>query len=392
MNKKGLSDIITTVLIILIALAAVILIWAFIRSTSSDASKRFDPAMLTTNLKIQVESVRVLEDPGNRQVQLLVRREYGQGNISAIVVTLQDKNGVTVPYRKNFSEGIGEYEVTSFNLNYTDTNLNSIYKIEVYPIILTTNGAELIAPVKDHYYIEEIVPINNSSQPPTQFNLSISKQGTGNGSVVSSPIGLNCGLVCLATYNSGTSVQLNASAMAGSTFSNWIGCDSVIGNICTINMSSAKNIIFEFNATSQNIFGSGLDGSITISNSKNINIDFIASGRTYADGVAYRINTPSDGSITMNRYSSSDIMTNGIVVGDEVLIVNLGGNFSDNLDIGSYEFKKVSSINISSVTFDSAISKSYDGSNQINQWVVIQRVPNYHNVSITSSGILTSSP
>src|SRR3989338_7356019 len=57
--------------------------------------------------------------------------------------------------------------------------------------------------------------------PGTQYSLSVTKSGTGLGTVTSSPEGIDCGLDCSENYNSGTVVTLSASASSGSTFTGW---------------------------------------------------------------------------------------------------------------------------------------------------------------------------
>jgi hypothetical protein len=56
-----------------------------------------------------------------------------------------------------------------------------------------------------------------------RFALSITKSGTGSGTVVSSPAVITCGNSCSALYATGTSVTLSASPAFGSTFTGWSG-------------------------------------------------------------------------------------------------------------------------------------------------------------------------
>jgi hypothetical protein len=53
--------------------------------------------------------------------------------------------------------------------------------------------------------------------------LSVTKVGTGSGSVTSSPAGLDCGAVCQASLPRGSDVQLLAAADPGSVFAGWDG-------------------------------------------------------------------------------------------------------------------------------------------------------------------------
>jgi hypothetical protein len=84
-----------------------------------------------------------------------------------------------------------------------------------------------------------------ASTPIASFTLSLTKAGTGSGTVTSSPAGINCGTTCSATYNSGTSVTLTATAAAGSSFIGWSGACAGTGT-CTVTMSSAQSATATF--------------------------------------------------------------------------------------------------------------------------------------------------
>ena len=55
------------------------------------------------------------------------------------------------------------------------------------------------------------------------FTLEVTKDGTGTGTVSSSPTGIDCGGNCAATYNSGTPVTLTPTPAANSLFAGWGG-------------------------------------------------------------------------------------------------------------------------------------------------------------------------
>ncbi|MCX7616330.1 MAG: hypothetical protein N2Z68_03000, partial [Patescibacteria group bacterium] len=76
--------------------------------------------------------------------------------------------------------------------------------------------------------------------------LTVSKSGTGSGTVTSTPTGINCGTDCSESYTSGTSVTLRATASAGSVFAGWSGDCSGTGT-CTVALDSNKTVTATFN-------------------------------------------------------------------------------------------------------------------------------------------------
>jgi hypothetical protein len=77
------------------------------------------------------------------------------------------------------------------------------------------------------------------------YTLSVSKTGTGSGTVTSSPAGINCGAVCTGTYTAGTVVTVAATPSAGSTLSAWGGACSGTGT-CVVTMDAAKSVFASF--------------------------------------------------------------------------------------------------------------------------------------------------
>ena len=81
---------------------------------------------------------------------------------------------------------------------------------------------------------------------PVQRALNLTRNGTGTGTVTSTPAGIDCGTTCSANFDDGTSVQLAAAPAAGSTFAGWTGggCSGTGG--CTVTMDAAKNVTATF--------------------------------------------------------------------------------------------------------------------------------------------------
>jgi len=88
--------------------------------------------------------------------------------------------------------------------------------------------------------------VNYTQAPAATFALTVSKGGTGGGTVSSSPAGITCGATCTANFSSGASVILSAVADAGSSFAGWGGACSGTGT-CSVTMDAAKSVTATFN-------------------------------------------------------------------------------------------------------------------------------------------------
>jgi len=89
------------------------------------------------------------------------------------------------------------------------------------------------------------------------FALTVTKTGTGSGTVSSTPAGIDCGGTCLAWFEPGTTVTLTATPITG-TFGGWGGACLAPGTIiipgtaglppqCVLPMTEARNVTVTFN-------------------------------------------------------------------------------------------------------------------------------------------------
>lgn len=76
--------------------------------------------------------------------------------------------------------------------------------------------------------------------------LTVTKSGTGSGTVTSSPSGLSCGSTCLASFTTGQSVTLTATASSGSVFSGWSGNCSGTAATASVTMSASQSCTATF--------------------------------------------------------------------------------------------------------------------------------------------------
>src|SRR3990167_2290491 len=79
-----------------------------------------------------------------------------------------------------------------------------------------------------------------------QFTLTVTKQGTGTGTVASNPAGINCGADCTEAYNAGTAVTLTAAPAAGSFFAGWSGGTCTGAGDCIFNITANTTVTATF--------------------------------------------------------------------------------------------------------------------------------------------------
>jgi DNA-binding beta-propeller fold protein YncE len=90
--------------------------------------------------------------------------------------------------------------------------------------------------------------VNAAFDAPPSSALTVTKSGTGTGTVTSNPAGISCGATCSASIVNG-SVTLTATSDAGTTFTSWTGASGCTTNpVCTFTLSTATTVTAAFNA------------------------------------------------------------------------------------------------------------------------------------------------
>jgi hypothetical protein len=140
--------------------------------------------------------------------------------------------------------------------------------------------------------------------------------------------------------------------------------------------------------------GTGADGTITVTGNTSINATSLIAGRSCADGgdaVNYSVTALTSTTATISSTPSAGCLA----VGDEVLLINLqSASVSTTVNLGNYETLRIQNITSSTITFTTAKTKYYGdgqaddtniGTAAATQKVMLQRVPNYINVTVNSS-------
>jgi cellulose 1,4-beta-cellobiosidase len=93
-----------------------------------------------------------------------------------------------------------------------------------------------------------VVPMTQAQSVTARFvaassvALTVTRSGTGMGTVVSVPAGIQCGATCSAAFAADAVVTLTAAAASGSTFGGWSGACTGYASTCTLLMSSARDV------------------------------------------------------------------------------------------------------------------------------------------------------
>ncbi|MHA2615669.1 MAG: InlB B-repeat-containing protein [bacterium JZ-2024 1] len=107
--------------------------------------------------------------------------------------------------------------------------------------------------------------------PATQFNLTVTKAGTGSGTVTSNPAGINCGTTCSTSFPSGSTVTLSATPDPGSSFAGWSGDPDCSDGQVTMNANKTCTATFTLQTYTLTVNKAGNGSGTITSTDGNIN-------------------------------------------------------------------------------------------------------------------------
>jgi alpha-tubulin suppressor-like RCC1 family protein len=201
----------------------------------------------------------------------------------------------------------GEYSInggafTSSNGSVNNGDIVTVRQTSSDSYTTTTDAILSIGGVSDTFSLTTIACTN-----------ILSVTIIGNGVVHSSPSpDINCTTgTCIQSYTGGTSVQLTATPAAGWVLTNWAGCDSLNGTVCTVSMSAAKNVTANFSAIAWisvspathgygtvQVGSSSSAQSFTISNTAGANLIVTSISTTGTDNAMFSLSSGTCGSLT----------------------------------------------------------------------------------------------
>jgi hypothetical protein len=142
-------------------------------------------------------------------------------------------------FAEAFQVQFGESVVTAPFVESTDSMIKleaPAHEVGAVDVVVTSvDGSSAISPADQYTYT---VPV------PTRA-LTVTTKGTGSGTVVSSPVGIECGSECVHSFDKGTVVTLSATASPDSRFAGWSGaCEGT--RTCKVTMRTARSVTATF--------------------------------------------------------------------------------------------------------------------------------------------------
>ena len=132
MNKRGLSGVVTTLILILLGLVAVGVVWVVVQNLILESTEQISMGMLTVDLKIEN-----VESQSDGSIDVRVRRNIGKGELSGINFILSDRENTEVIKKETTMNELG---TQTFNL----ASSGAVFEISVAPVLKSESGKDII--------------------------------------------------------------------------------------------------------------------------------------------------------------------------------------------------------------------------------------------------------
>ena len=146
-SRRGLSMVVTSLIIILLVLVAIGIIWVVVQNIISEGSEQVSLGQFTIDLEIK--KVTITDDITLSQIDVVVKRNPGEGELMGVNFIVEG-NDVAEVYPINLEDAgltLGELGQNTFPLDLTGTSFGSaseIEKVSIAPILITSGGNEFV--------------------------------------------------------------------------------------------------------------------------------------------------------------------------------------------------------------------------------------------------------
>jgi hypothetical protein len=181
MNKRGISSVLVTALIVLLTISLIVIFSAAIVPLITDNTADLNSVeLLETEFKIVPISVIVDDDLDT--ISFTTRREGGSTNITRLNVVVEDDLGNGVLYEYQLSESVKLYETVKITFDFSDAagqvtgSLESdVLKITVIPVFTDEKGNELEGDQTFSYNLGSLGP--RAKTKVVSYNLDLTQNG-----------------------------------------------------------------------------------------------------------------------------------------------------------------------------------------------------------------------
>lgn len=154
-NKRGISGVILTIIMIVLTLAAVAVIWGIINNILQTQKEQISLGLITVDLKIK--SVKVESDGS---VKVRVGRNIGEGEISGLKFIVSDGSNTETIDKENVD--LDQLEEKTFTLTSGELGgVGFIKEISIAPVFKLESGKEKIGNVVDKEVLSNKQVIEN---------------------------------------------------------------------------------------------------------------------------------------------------------------------------------------------------------------------------------------
>jgi len=231
MNKRGLSLIITTLILIVLVLVAIGIIWFVVRNIISEKSE--DIALGKFLVDTDIKGINI--DESTNTISLLVRRNPGIGNITGFKFIFKNETDAEIHTWNTIMKELEE-RIFTFTLSM---NVSQVLSINVIPLV--KSGDKEILGVGEVYKVKVLAEIEIPSD-----------EGNGNGGTVpGNNISYGSEYVFNAEYTYGVPVSaLNSNSFVIGYNDNQINATAIIGTVSGDNISYSDEYVFNLGSTS----------------------------------------------------------------------------------------------------------------------------------------------
>lgn len=154
-NTKGLSAVVTTLLIILLSIVAIGIIWVVLRNVISSGSEQINLGQFTLDLSIKSAYI------DGSSVLVGVRRSPGSGELTGVKFVFFNGTSSSVIQR---DVPLNELEEKTFTFNSTDVGgIDAVQTVSIAPVY-TSSGKETTGDVTDTADISNTPPAGGGSE------------------------------------------------------------------------------------------------------------------------------------------------------------------------------------------------------------------------------------